>query len=96
MKPLDLKGAQRLAHAEEIGRCEENREALWAVIPLRDRERAVGVAGMKRERAGMPLATFTNAERAMVQMALSIHAGQMEQIAMCMEASTTKVRGWLH
>jgi len=96
MKPLDIKGAQRLAHAEDIGRCEENRETLWAVIDIRDRERAVGVAGMKRERAAMPLSSFSDAERAQVAVALAVHASRMEAVAVCMQPAGTKVRGWLH
>lgn len=73
-----------------------NREDWWHRLPLKERERAMGVAGLQRERAVLPLATFSDAERARVRSALGWHIAQMELIVRCMAASNTNVNGYLH
>jgi hypothetical protein len=87
---------RREAAALAAGAAEMHREDWWAMLPLRDRERAVGVAGMPRERAAMPLATFNDQDRERVRLALAAHIAQMEIIARCMAAANTNVQGWLH
>jgi hypothetical protein len=87
---------RREAAALAAGAAESNRDAWWNMLPLRDRERAVGVAGMQRERAALPLATFSDQEREQVRLALSSHIAQMETIIRCMAAHNTNVQGWLH
>jgi hypothetical protein len=87
---------RREAAALAAGAAEMNREEWWHLLPLRDRERAVGVAGMPRERAALPLATFNDQDRERVRLALAAHIAQMEAIARCMAAHNTNVQGWLH
>jgi len=85
-----------LAQADTIGTAEVNREEWWHRIDLRDRQRAVGVAGLQKERASMPLATFADDERAHIRAALGVHVMQMELIAKCFNPSNTNVFGYLH
>ena len=87
---------RREAAALAAGAAEMNREEWWHLLPLRDRERAVGVAGMPRERAAMPLATFNEQDRERMRLALAAHVAQMQIIAQCMAAANTNVQGWLH
>jgi len=75
---------------------ETNREDWWHMLPLRERERAIGVAGLARERAAMPLATFSDIERERVRLAIQCHLTQMEMVMRCMAASNTNVQGMLH
>jgi hypothetical protein len=96
MKTPTRKEAVALARLDEVGAAEMNREHWWHLLPLRDRERAVGVAGMPRERAALPLATFNDADRERVRLALAVHLGQMEMIARCMAAHNTNRTGYLH
>jgi hypothetical protein len=96
MKAPTRKEAAALAAQDGAGAAESHRGDWWAMLPLRDRQRAVGVAGMPAERAAMPLATFTDAEREHVRLAISVHVTKMQVIAQCMAASNTNVQGWLH
>lgn len=75
---------------------ETSREDWWHMLPLRERERAIGVAGMARERASMPLATFSDVERERVRLAIQCHLTQMEMVMRCMAASNTNLQGYLH
>jgi hypothetical protein len=90
------KEAAALARLDDAGAAEMNREHWWHMLPLKDRQRAVGVAGMPIERAALPLATFNDADRERVRLALAMHVTQMELIAQCMAASNTDKQGWLH
>jgi hypothetical protein len=96
MKSPTRKEAAALARLDTVGAAEMNREHWWHMLPIRERERAMGVAGLARERAAMPLATFTDAERARVRSAIQSHVMNMELIAQCMHAHNTNVQGWLH
>jgi hypothetical protein len=84
------------APQDAAGAAEMSREQWWHMLPLRDRQRAVSVAGLATERAAMPLATFTDAERERVRAAISCHVTKMEIIAKCMAASNTNANGYLH
>lgn len=96
MKTPTRKEASALARQDDMGAAETNREQWWNMLPLRDRQRAVSVAGMPVERAALPLATFNDADRERVRIALARHVTQMELIARCMAASNTNVQGYLH
>lgn len=96
MKTPSLKERAALAHADTIGAAETNREEWWHRIALRDRQRAVGVAGLPKERASDPIASFSDAERAHMRAALGVHVMQMELIAKCFNASNTNTFGYLH
>ena len=88
--------AQATSKAEEISEAETNRADWWTVIPLSDRLRAMGVAGLTKERASAPFASFTNGERELIRVSLSIHISRMETIMRCMNDSNTNAFGWLH
>ena len=96
MKNPTRKEAAALARLDDAGSAEMNREQWWHMLPLRDRQRAVSVAGMPIERASLPLATFNDADRERVRIALARHVTEMEMIAQCMAASNTNVQGYLH
>jgi hypothetical protein len=96
MKNPTRKEAAALARHDDAGAAEMNREQWWHMLPLRDRQRAVGVAGMPIERAALPLATFSDTDRERVRLALAVHVTQMELIVQCMAASNTNKQGWLH
>jgi len=96
MKTPTRKEAAALAAQDAAGAAEMNREQWWHMLPLRDRQRAVSVAGMPIERASLPLATFNDAERELVRAAVSCHVTKMEVIAKCMAASNTNAQGYLH
>ena len=96
MKSPTRKEAAALAAQDAAGAAEMNREQWWHMLPLRDRQRAVCVAGMPIERAALPLATFNDADRERVRVALARHVTEMELIAQCMAASNTNVQGFLH
>ena len=87
---------RREATALAAGAAELNREQWWHILPMRERQRALSVAGIQADRAAMPLATFTDAERERVRLALSGHIAQMQLVAQCMAAHNTTVEGWLH
>lgn len=96
MKTPTLKERAALAQADTIGQAEANRADWWELLPLQHRQRAVGVAGMPKERAALPIATFNDADRERVRLAIAVHVGQMELIAACMAGRNTTARGWLH
>jgi len=96
MKTPTRKEAAALARQDAAGAAEMNREHWWHMLNLRDRERAMALAGMPKERASLPLATFNDADRERVRLALSTHMAQMELITRCMAAHNTNVAGWLH
>jgi hypothetical protein len=91
-----MKTTRREAAALAAGAAEMNREQWWHMLPLRERQRALNVAGLEPKRAAMPLATFTDTERERVRLALSGHITQMQLIVQCMYAHNTNVEGWLH
>jgi hypothetical protein len=96
MKTPSLKERAAMAHAETIGAAEQNRADWWQIIDLRDRQRAVGVAGLPKERANDPIASFSDEERSHIRAAIRNHVSQMELIARCFDASNTNVMGYLH
>jgi hypothetical protein len=96
MKTPTRKEAAALARQDGAGSAEMNREQWWHMLPLIDRQRAVGLAGMPKERASMPLATFTDAERERVRVVIARHVATMELVAQCMQAHNTTVQGYLH
>ena len=96
MKTPTRKEAVALARLDEAGAAEMNREDWWHMVPIVQRERAVGVAGMPRERAHMPLSSFNDQDRERVRLAIAAHIGQMEFIACCMAAHNTNRAGYLH
>lgn len=61
------------ADAEEV-----HRESLWAMLPRRDRARALMVAGMNQHRAGEALASFSAEERSLIYGHLAAHISKME------------------
>lgn len=85
-----------LTCTDVIASAETTRWHLWECVSLTDRQRAVGVAGLSKDRASAPLASFSDAERAAVRAALSAHMGRMEFIAQIMAASNTARNGYLH
>ena len=96
MKTPNRKEAAALARLDDIGGAEMNREQWWHMLPAVERERAVGVAGMPRERAYLPLATFNDQDRERVRLALAAHIAQMGLIVQCMAAHNTNRAGYLH
>ena len=96
MKTPTRREAAALARLDDVGAAETNREEWWHLLPLRERERAVGVAGMPRERAALPLATFNDQDRERVRLALAAHIAQMGLIVQCMAAHNTNRAGYLH
>jgi hypothetical protein len=96
MRTPTSKEVAALTRQDDVGAAEMNREQWWHMLPAIERERAVGVAGMARERAYQPLATFSDADRARIRAAIFSHVTNMELIARCMAASNTNVHGWLH
>ena len=96
MKAPTRKEAAALATQDAAGAAETARETMWHLLPLRDRQRALSVAGLPVERAAMPMATFTDAERERVRGAIAVHVTRMELAAQCMHASNTNVQGYLH
>lgn len=96
MRTPSGKEAAALLRLDDVGSAETNREQWWNMLPLQERERAVSIAGIPRERAAWPLSTFSDAERERVRLAISRHVGQMEVIAQCMAAHNTNRAGYLH
>lgn len=96
MKTPTRKEAAALARLDEVGAAEMNREQWWHMLPLRERERALSVAGIQPARASLPLATFSDIERERVRLSLSGHIAQMGLIVQCMAAQNTNVQGYLH
>ena len=95
MKNPSPREAITLAAIDRAARVERNRAGMWEMLDLRDRQRAVGVAGLARERASEPLEAFTDAERHMIRIAIARHLGQMELIATCMAGGAFSPTGGL-
>lgn len=87
---------RREAAALAAGSAEMNREQWWHMLPLRERQRALSVAGIQPDRAAMPLATFSDIERERVRLALGGHIAQMQLVVQVMAAHNTNVAGYLH
>lgn len=83
-------------HQGAAGAAEMNREQWWHMLPLRERQRALAVAGLPIERASMPLATFSDGDRERIRVAIGGHLAQMQLVAQCMAASNTNAQGYLH
>lgn len=96
MKRLTQREAAALAALDDVGTAETNRETIWHLMAIQDRERAMGVAGLTREQAHWPLAKFSEAERERVRLAISVHVSRMELIAQCMAPAWSTATGWLH
>lgn len=96
MKTPTRKEVVALTRADTIASAEQTRWSLWEAVSLVDRQRAVGVAGLEKHRASMPLASFTNEERTRVAFALAVHCSRMEMIAKLMQANNTNIAGYLH
>jgi hypothetical protein len=96
MKAPTRREAAALARQGDAGAAEMNREQWWHMLPIRERQRALSVAGINPARAGLPLATFSDDERALVRAAIQNHVTMMELIGRCMCASNTNVHGFLH
>jgi hypothetical protein len=96
MKTPTRKERAALAHVDTIADAEVTRGAAWEAVSTTDRLRAIGVAGLPRERASDPAASFTDAERAQIRLALTSHIGRMEFIIQCMNGSNTTRQGYLH
>lgn len=87
---------RREAAALAAGSAEMNREQWWHMLPMRERERALSVAGINPARAAQPLATFTDTERERVRLCIGAHIAQMQLVAQVMAAHNTNVAGLLH
>ena len=96
MKPLTRREAGVLANLDEVGQAETNREQWWHMLPLNERERAMGLAGLTREHAHWPIAKFSEADRERVRMAVARHVMSMELIARCMAPAWSTTTGWIH
>lgn len=96
MKTPTRKERAALAQVDKIADGEVTRWAAWEAVSPTDRLRAIGVAGLPRERASDPAASFTDAERAQIRGALAAHIGRMEFVIECMNASNTTRQGYLH
>jgi len=90
------KEATALSKAEAVALGEQTRWAAWEAVSLVDRQRAIGVAGLPKERATDPIASFTDAERARIRAAIYNHIARMEFIMQCMNPANTNAMGWLH
>ena len=73
-----------VAAVDRAARADRARSDLWPLVDLTARQRAMTVAGLPRERAADPLATFTQAERGRICAAISAHCAQLEFIGQCM------------
>lgn len=96
MKTPSRKEVAAITHAETIAEAELTRWAAWEAVSQNDRLRAIGVAGLPRERASDPAASFTDAERVQIRTALTAHIGRMEFVIQCMNGSNTTRQGYLH
>ncbi|MBV6324374.1 hypothetical protein [Duganella violaceipulchra] len=85
-----------LAQMDKIGNAEDNRANWWEAIPLRDRQRAVGVAGLGKECADLALSDFNDTDREHIRLAIGQHIATMELIQRCMAGRSTNVQGYLH
>ncbi len=96
MRTPSRKERAALAHAETVADAEVTRWAVWEAVSPNDRMRAIGVAGLPRERASDPIASFTDAERASIRAALAVHISRMEFVIQCMNGANTNRQGYLH
>lgn len=96
MKTPSSKERAALAHVDTITDAEVTRRAAWEAVSPTDRLRAIGVAGLPRERASAPAASFTDAERAQIRAALAVHITRMQFVIDCMNGSNTTRQGYLH
>lgn len=96
MKRPNGKERAALERADTIAEAELMRWAVWDSVSHIDRLRAIGVAGLPRERATDPAASFTEAEREKIRMALAAHIGRMQVIIQCMNGANTTRQGYLH
>lgn len=96
MRAPSRKEAADLARLDDVGAAEMNREQWWHMLPMRERQRALSVAGINPARATNPVATFSDDERALIRAAIQNHVTMMELIGRCMCASNTNVHGFLH
>jgi hypothetical protein len=96
MKTPARKELIAMQRAEAVADGEMFRWELWEAIDPISRMRAIGVAGLPRERAADPMAKFTDDERARIRSALMIHVSRMEFIVQLMAASNTTRQGYLH
>jgi hypothetical protein len=96
MKTPTRKERAALAHVDTIADAELTRWAAWEAVSPTDRLRAIGVAGLPRERASAPAASFTDAERAQIRTALAAHIARMQFVIQCMNGSNTTRQGYLH
>ncbi len=87
-----------VAAIDRAARANQARADLWAMLPLRERERACGVAGLTKAHAALPLDQFTDREREQMYHGIAVHVGHMELIAQCMSAARGPAmnRGRLH
>lgn len=84
------------ADREQAGSAENRREQWWHLMPIQERQRAVSLAGLDKNRAILPLATFTDAERTQVRLAIEAHVHRMGLIAQALHARNTPIHGYLH
>jgi hypothetical protein len=96
MKTPTSKELAAVAHVCTIAAAEQNRADWWQVIDIRDRQHALDVARLSKDRATDPIAAFSDDERARIRMAISVHVSRMTFVAKCFEASNTNVNGYLH
>jgi hypothetical protein len=94
MRAPSGKEKKLLERVEAVANAEMTREEVWHATPLRDRRRALSIAGFDVERAAMPLATFSDAERLKIGFAVSVHVTRMEAIAnFCMQMHGSYLTG---
>lgn len=96
MKTPTRKERAALAHVDTIADAEVTRWAAWEAVSPNDRMRAIGVAGLPRERASDTAASFTDSERAQIRTALAVHITRMQFVIDCMNGSNTTRQGYLH
>lgn len=96
MKTPTRKERAALAHVDTIADAEVTRWAAWEAVSQNDRLRAIGVAGLPRERASDPASSFNDAERAQIRTALTVHITRMQFVIDCMNGSNTTRQGYLH
>jgi hypothetical protein len=96
MKTPSRKEAAVLARLDTAGDAENRREHWWHLMPARDRGRALQLAGLDKDRAINPLATFTDAEREKIRRAVDTHVHNMGLILHALQARNTNIHGYLH
>lgn len=96
MRPLTRHEATVLADLDDIGQAETMREHVWHMLPLQERERAMGVAGLTREQAHWPMAQFSEGDRERVRLAVTRHVMNMDLIVQCMAPNWSTPKTWLH